>query len=323
MPRELHQSSRKTAHRRRNFAAAMVAGGSIAFLYYSFQPATAEESRPHLSARLTSLPAEVDRPTEHATLPNVDAVPQPHDAEAPKELSADEQTIQSVIGRLQKGIDRLERVPSYTAIFEREERIDGEMMAPQEMELKLRHAPFSVYMKWLSGDKGRELLYTANENDGRMLVKLGGWKGNLLPTLKLDPHSERAKSESRHPVTQAGLVNMAREIIHHRQRDLETGVLPQCTVTEGLLFEGRRVIKLEIEYDTPSESSLYRKAITLIDEELSLPVYVENYTWPNKNTKNLDQETLIERYAYKQIRIEDQLADAIWDHSNPGYRFTR
>ena len=55
---------------------------------------------------------------------------------------------------------------AYKRWYEREERIDGEMKEPQQMELKLRHAPFSVYMKWLNGDKGRELLYTANENDG-------------------------------------------------------------------------------------------------------------------------------------------------------------
>lgn len=323
MPRELHPTSPKTTHRRRNFAAAMVAGGSIAFLYYSFQPATAEENMPRRTARLSSLTVDVDHAVDSAAIVKSDVVPAPHDASDAREANPDQTAIEQIVSQLERGIDHLERVPSYTAIFEREERIDGEMKEPQQMELKLRHAPFSVYMKWLNGDKGRELLYTANENDGRMLVKLGGWKGNLLPTLKLDPHSERAKTESRHPVTQAGLVNLAREIIHHRQRDLKTGVLPKCSVTPGLLFEGRRVTKLEVEYDSQSNSSVYRKAITLIDEELNLPVYVENYTWPNQNTKNLDEETLVERYAYTEIRIEDQLADAIWDHGNPDYRFTR
>ena len=42
--------------------------------------------------------------------------------------------------------------------------------------VKVRHEPFSIYLKWLSGEVGREVLYVDGANDGEMFVRSGGWK---------------------------------------------------------------------------------------------------------------------------------------------------
>lgn len=319
MSRELRGSA--YPHRRRNFAAAIVAGGAIVFLYYNFQSVTAEDHK-----RV----ARVSRLSHQVTLAKTQevktaAVPEPREmlVDSASAGQANRLAIQYSISQLQRGIDRLNRCPSYTAIFERQERIDGELKDEQQIELKLRHAPFSVYMKWLNGDKGRELLYSDSQNEGKMLVKLGGLKGRLVPTLKIDPTSDRAKSESRHSVAEAGLQNLARQIIQHRERDLKTGNIPTCTIEENHTFDGRSCQLVMVEYTDQKYSPLYRKSLTLIDSELSLPVFVKNYTWPNEHTVDEEQETLIEYYSYTELHLEDRLADAIWQQDNPDYRFKR
>ena len=64
-------------------------------------------------------------------------------------------------------------------------------MLDREMtELKIRHTPFSVYMKWHEGtDIGREVLFIEGQLDDKLLVS----PGNVLPTVKLDPYGDLAK----------------------------------------------------------------------------------------------------------------------------------
>ncbi len=328
MTRELRNPSQKPSNRRHNFAAAIVAGGAIAFLYYNFEPVTAEEPQTNTRqlASLSNIDARLSRQTASLESLSSVSVPQPPDSSADQvdtQGMSDRYAVLFAISQLQRGIEKLERHPNYSTVLERQERINGVLQDEQQIELKLRHAPFSVYMKWMNYDKGRELLFSENENEGRMLVRLGGLKGRLVPTLRLDPTGDRAMSETRHSVAQAGLINLAKEIINHRQKDLETGNVPVCKIEEGLMFDNRPCYKMEVEYRKPSSNSVYRRCITLIDEQLSLPVYVKNYTWPDKNTVNIEEDTLVECYSYTNIQFEEQLADAIWEHDNPGYRFKR
>ncbi|MCG6155575.1 DUF1571 domain-containing protein [Rubinisphaera margarita] len=322
MTRENRGSKPEASNSLRNVLAAMLTCGVVAGMYYSYQPASADDLPP-VEDRISRLDSKV---LVTPSVPSLqDVVPTPQDRmeaadEAPK-LNADQLALKKAIDMLHVGVDRLDNVDNYSFVFDRQERIDGELRENQQIQVKLRHAPFSVYMQWLTGDRGRELLYTENQNENRMLVKLGGLKGRFIPTLKLDPNGDQAKSESRHPITQAGLVNLAREIIKNRRNDLEAAQTPRCVVEEGHSFNDRPCTRLFLEYASKEQSPVYRKTITLIDDELSLPVYVRNYTWPNENMVDIEQETLIECYAFSEIQFERQLADATWERENPDYRF--
>ncbi len=47
---------------------------------------------------------------------------------------------------------KLKSFPDYTCTFTKQERVDGQDLSDvQTMQLKLRHQPFSVYMKWEEG----------------------------------------------------------------------------------------------------------------------------------------------------------------------------
>lgn len=326
MMRDLQRSKKRSSDRLRNVAATMLTGGVFACMYYSFDSAIADD--PLATTRLSKLEVQsiIETPNRSdMTVLETQKVPNPHDQLAePVEaapVNPDLAALQQTVDILQKGVARLEHVSKYSFVFNRQERIDGELRDEQQIAVKLRHAPFSVYMKWMTGDKGRELLYTDNENEGRMLVKLGGLKGRFVPTLKLDPHGDRAKAESQHPVTQAGLKTMANELLKNRIQDMELANVPKCVIEEGHTFNDRPCLKVYLEYDSQESSPLFRKTITLIDKELSLPVYSRTYTWPNENMVDIEQESLFSCYQFSDIQFETELADATWNTENPDYRF--
>jgi len=229
---------------------------------------------------------------------------------------------------LETGYVRLGKTPSYTATFFKQERLGDELGDGQVIEVKLRHAPFSVYMRWMVGDRGREVLYIDGENNGDMIAHPGGWKGRMLPAIKLNPRGSIAMSESRHPVTHIGLRELARhgiEICKHNLKHVDT---LSCFLLAHQAFDNRPCYLVVLEHSSRTASPEYRKLVVYIDHKLSVPVAVRNYGW-SKDTQSdltaeqLDQATLIENYAYSDIQIRPRLAAVDFDQNNKSYKFRR
>jgi len=228
---------------------------------------------------------------------------------------------------LRKGVDQLDTVSDYVATFYKREQIGGAMGDGQVMKIKLRHAPFSVYMRWLVGDKGREVLYVDGENNGKMLVKVGGVRGRLLPCIKLDPTGSLAMRESRHPITMVGLKNLAAEILAHREEELERSELKlTCRIVDGPQFDDRPCYCFIVDYDNPQVRAPYRRSIQYVDKEYLIPVCVKNYGWSTNadgTSHEPDESSLIEHYSYSGVRINSRLADIDFDRANSNYRLRR
>jgi len=219
------------------------------------------------------------------------------------------------VALLDLGRHRIGAVPDYTATFVKQERVDGALQDLQTIQLKLRHKPFGVYMKWLEGgDEGRQVLFVQGENDGQLQVRLGGIKSRL-PVMQLAPTSARAMQESRHPITEMGLLELASQVHKYRSRD--------CSLKRGVRWEmlpdqkhfDRDCDCWIVEYDGPEVEPVYRKMITYVDKELALPISVRNFGWPDEGVETsdataLDEATLIEYYGYTEIRFETRLSDA-------------
>lgn len=302
-----------------NLAAILVAFAAVSVLYFGFdgRPADAgsdEEDR--LVARLTS-----------AAAPPLTAEPRNdagHEETAPDVIEGREALARN-IDLLRQAVAKLSRIPDYTATMFTHERVGGQMSTPHIVELKLRHEPFSLYMKWLAGDdKGRELLYVDGQNDGEMLVKLGGLKGRLLPAIKVDPHGALARAKSRHAITEAGLLHLVRTLLEHRERDQREGVQIDCRCTAGHEFDGRPCCCFVLDFARPEESETYRKSVQLFDDELCVPVCIWNYGWPARENiprEKVDEATLLEHYSYSDLRFKQQLADRDFDRENAKYSF--
>lgn len=229
------------------------------------------------------------------------------------------------IAMLQDANNRLEGVKSYTATFEKQERIDGELSDEQSMQFKLQHKPLNVYMKWEKGDDaGQELLFPAANDDPRLLVQLPKF-GGRLPALKLEPSSALAMSKARYPVTMAGLKEMTSMTLEIRQRDIKLGERVQVEMRDDKTFSGRPVYAYTVQYGSRKDSEQYRKCILYIDKQLMIPVYSRNFTWPelvaDADPNNLDATTLIESYAYKGIKLNADLDKTAFERTNEEYKF--
>ncbi len=225
---------------------------------------------------------------------------------------------------LKQGHATLQNVPDYTALMHKQERINGDMSEVQTIELKLRHEPFSVYMKWRNFDPGREVIYVDGQYDGNMLVHPGGWKGKLTGTLELDPNSALARAENRHPITSVGLLELTKKLLHFHELNLQQPGSYRCEVHDNQRYNGRNCFMFVVSYLSQSQSPTYRKSIQYIDEEWSIPVCVKNFTWAvDSNPDTIDDDTLIESYSYSDVQFEERLADSSFDTQNGQYRFRR
>jgi hypothetical protein len=60
----------------------------------------------------------------------------------------------------------------YTLVMTKEERIDGQLQTPEEMEVAFREQPYSVSLKWTKGARRAErTVYVTGQNDDKMLVR--------------------------------------------------------------------------------------------------------------------------------------------------------
>jgi hypothetical protein len=229
---------------------------------------------------------------------------------------------------LKSGRERFGQIPSYSATFLKRELIGSEVTEPTTIEIKVRHQPFAVYLKWIEGHgAGKEVLYADGENDGNMLVRLGGVKGRLIPTLKLDATGPLAMNESRHPVTKAGILGLTESLIAHREMELRTQVYAHARLEPDALVDGRVCAVYFFEFDDKDRSPDYRKSIQYIDRTWNVALQVENYGWPEPGQHlegaALDEATLIEYYKYSNIVADGRLNDDDFSPSNPEYRFHR
>jgi hypothetical protein len=238
--------------------------------------------------------------------------------------------LQLHVALLELGKQRMSHIPDYSATFLKQEKLDGEDRQDlQTINLKMRHRPFSVYMKWLDGgDVGREILFVEGQYDDRMQVRLGGRKGQLLPALKLDPTGSVAMKEARHAVTEMGLLNLCELILKYRKRDLTLKQGLRWQMLPDQKFADRECYCFVVEYDSKEIEPAYRKAVTYIDKELNLPICVRNFGWPEEvkegiSAQELDEATMIEYYGYKDLSFEQRLSDADFDKSNKDYTFRR
>lgn len=314
--------ARWTAERKANGMAGLIAVTAIGVLYFEIPPTPAganavsrssHKSRPVMIAMTQPTPAmaSVSEPAASAAVPL-----------SPAEQM--QQTLKAKLALLERGRTFLETIPDYTAEFVKQELVHGELLDEQLINFKCRHQPFSVYLKWETGDEGREVLYTDGQNENEMIVHGGGWKARL-PALSISPTSSLALKESRYPITNVGLLELAKTMMRVHHDDLKAGSISRCEQLPDQEFDGRPCDAFLVEYRDAQVSPTYRKSITLLDKEWHIPVYARNFGWPNEGStsegEQLDEETLVEYYTYASIHFRQQLAEADFDRTNEDYRF--
>ncbi len=332
-----------------NALAACVIAGSLIVLYASFDPVPAGEDlhdgeQPVATATAFEI---VDINETVPVPPDATVVPQANETNTAVETAADPASADSTVQIVQTpesgivldnneaikfsllvlkdGATWLQGVQHYSTLFSKQERIEGDLTENQIIEMKVQHGPtFGVYMKWKNSDTGRQLLYNEEYEDRQLVVKLGGLKGRLLPAIKLDPRGDRAMSEARYPVTEAGILGMMKQIISHRELDLKRGHGCICRRLPNQVFDEKNCMCFVFEYESPEISKTYRKSIILIDARHNIPLMARNFTWAREadglSAQELDDQTLIENYSFTAVNFAVELVAEDFSRDNPRYR---
>ncbi|MEM9703043.1 MAG: DUF1571 domain-containing protein, partial [Planctomycetota bacterium] len=169
-----------------------------------------------------------------------------------------------------------EALPSYTATLRRREIVAGQPI-DNTVAMKFRAEPFSVYMRFTNRENdGRQVLYVEGANDGKIMVREAAGLSSLAGTVNLAPDSPLIAKNSRHPITRAGLANLAGGVIDQWTKESRYG---ECDVKyfANAELNGRPVVVIESSHPVPRREFRYARTRLWMDKETRLPVRLQQY----------------------------------------------
>jgi hypothetical protein len=232
----------------------------------------------------------------------------------------DSHPLDPVILWAEGAFQRAEKIKDYTALLTKRERIGDRLEEHQFLQLKIRHEPFSVYIKFLRRgcERSREILYVEGQNDGMLLAHDAGGMGTVLGTVKLAPDGLIAMRGQRYPVTMIGFKNLGLKLLEQAKRDRQIEAPTDVKWFNGAKVNGQIARCVQVTHPVRHPEHQFAVARVYVDEELGIPIRYEGYAWP----ENPDgKPVLVEEYTYSCIQLNLGLSDADFDVKNPRYNF--
>jgi len=216
------------------------------------------------------------------------------------------QTLLSLLAQMEASYAR---VKDYTAVFRKQERVDGTLLPEETTFLKFQK-PLKVYMKWVEDPfKGTEALFVDGDNN-KLLVHRDGILE--FPTVSLDPKGAVAMKGNRHPITEVGFGHLIDGLQRNIKTALQHGEFQLIRLTEEP-FRGRAATVVEAKFTPRSGRTHYAsRMVCHIDKELLLPIGAAFYD---------EKDGLFERYSYSDVRLNVGLTSLDFSRENKEYRF--
>lgn len=276
------------------------------------------ETNAGVGANSTDLPPSGDGAT-----PSIGSTPGP----ALVDVATAGHPLDKVLRLAREALSRFDStVDDYTGTVIKRERVAGTLGGESRMEFKIRNRklegdklvrPMQVYLKfadpWLA--RGREVIWTENANDGKLIAHEGGLKN--LVRVSLAPTDSLAMMGNKYPITEIGLGKLVEKLIEKGERDKLVG-LCDVKVEEGFEVGGRRCQKVEVIHPTADSRFDFHIAQVFIDTERMIPLRYAAYMWPDKPGAPLPLE---EEYTYVDVKVNVGLKDSDFDPDNPAYKF--
>ena len=202
------------------------------------------------------------------------------------------------------------RVQDYSCVLVKRERVGPEAPAENVILMNVRARPFSVYLRWQAPRDlaGQEVCYVTGRNNGQMRVRSAGALG-VVGFVSLDPNDPRARKNSRHSITEAGLGNMLQRLTTgwENERRLNATQVQLATYE----YNKRKCTRVEtVHPSNPNRQFLYYRTVVYFDKETHLPVRMECYDWPRRNG---DKGEAVEVYSYVNLRVNEGLSDEVFN----------
>jgi len=214
---------------------------------------------------------------------------------------------------------RYSEIRDYTCTFYKRERIDGRLHHAHVMSMKARSEPSSIYFKFVTPNKGREAIFVAGQNRGRIVAHDVGLGKFFAGTMHLDPRGTMAMSDNRHPITEAGIGQLIETVSERWLAELkpdESAVQIHPNTRVG----DHPCRMIESTHPQKRPEFLFHKVKLYISQEHGLPVRFEAYDWPHRAGQHPE---LVEEYTYMNVRVNVGLCDTDFDPASSQYSFGR
>jgi hypothetical protein len=227
-------------------------------------------------------------------------------------------SLRDVISFAAESRDAVKAVKDYTAVFSKTEMVKGQVIK-QEMQMKFRAKPFSVYFLYRGGkNDGRQAIYVDGRYDNRLIVKEPNGLGSIVPGgVHLRLNDPRVVAENRYPVTHVGISNLLETTIRDWEKEakvagdeVDVQFFPNARLKD-LPCQAVQVVHLKKLGGLP-----YHMNRVYFDKESKLPLRAERYGWPERAG---DKPPLFEEYKYMDLKTNVNLTDADFDPAK--YRF--
>lgn len=214
---------------------------------------------------------------------------------------------------------RYRQVNDYVCTFHKRERIGGHLTAPHIMTMKARSNPTSIYFKFQRPNKGREAIYVAGRNGGKVIAHDVGLGKLFAGTLRLDPRGSMAMEDNRHPVTEAGIGSLIDTVARHWATELSPEE-SRLTFHPNVRVGNHPCTMIESVHPRKRPDFLFYMVKLYINHEHGLPIRFEAYDWPKHPGAAPE---LVEEYTYLNLRVNVGLRDGDFDPANPQYSYGR
>jgi len=229
---------------------------------------------------------------------------------------------ESAIGPAAKGVEEalalIRKAPGYvTTLVKREVVRPGGPLLKTTMVMKLRHAPFSVYLKYVEPHAGREVLYVDGQNKGRLWVHEAAGLASWVGTVSFAPTSDKVMEENRYPITMAGIERGLSQLLTRWAGEAKHGEA-EVRLVEGVDVGGIKGVMHEVVHPTARPQFPMHKVQVTIHPETKLPMRLAGYGYP---TQKGGEAPLVEEYTYLNLRTDLALQDIDFDIKNKSYSF--
>ena len=223
---------------------------------------------------------------------------------------------QKLAAAVGEALERLADIPDYTYTLRKQERVDDELLEPQFLVNKIRHEPFSVYLRFIAprAVEGKEAIYVEGKNDGKLIGHGVGLQA-LLGTVSLDPTGSLAMQGNRNPITSSGMKKLMQRI--QKELNGEKFALYEVHQAADLEVDERPCFCFEIRNVKRSADAPTAGSRICFDRQWKLPVRFQRYYWAERGNEPL----LVEDYTYLKVKFDCSFTDKDFDPDNPEYGF--
>ena len=212
----------------------------------------------------------------------------------------------------QLALERYERdVRDYRCVLIKQERVGGKLGPVQEIAVRFRDEPYSVYMTWLKnvgGSKRALFIDTPDyvDSKGRKFAEVepaGAIIRLFVKKAKIPIHGKRARNASRRFIDEFGFKSTLGLLLRLNDMARKNGVLDLRYGGESEI-DGRptRFIVRYLPYTGPNGTYPDAKMVAHFDQETMMPVAVYSYA-------DRAGTVLLGSYLFTQVELNPGLTD--------------